>query len=166
MTEANERVRPAVFDLSLAVEALDKASQDFDSLTVDEAVEHLSVVKELIGRQRQLEAALERWVAECFKAEGWRDPQEFPGLGVVEVRRSKTRRAWDHETLRRDWLNTYMEGRGGDIPDPFDVVSDFLKVASVGSYKVTGLKAYGIDPADYCDESPGTPTVSIVRSES
>jgi hypothetical protein len=166
MTEANERVRPAVFDLSLAVEALDKASLDFDSLTVDEAVEALSVVKELIGRQRQLEAALERWVAECFKAEGWRDPQEFPGLGLVEVRRSKNRRAWDHDSLARDWLNTYMEGRGGEAPDPFDVVADFRKVAGIGSWKVTGLREYGIDAADYCDESPGTPTVSIVRSES
>jgi hypothetical protein len=166
MTEANERVRPAVFDLSLAVEALDKASLDFDSLTVDEAVEHLSVVKELIGRQRQLEAALERWVAECFKAEGWRDPQEFPGLGLVEVRRSKTRRAWDHAMVRSDWLNRYLDANDGEIPGPFEFLEDFLKVASVGTWKVTGLKGWDMDPADYCDESPGTPTVSIVRSES
>ena len=166
MTEANERVQPAVFDLSLAVAGLDKASLDFDSLTVAEAVEHLSVVKELIARTRQLEAALERWVAECFKAEGWRDPVEFPGIGVVEVRRSRTRRAWDHDLLTRDWLNTYMEGRGGETPDPFALIEDFRKVASVGSWKVRGLKEWEIDPSEYCDESPGTPTVSIVRSES
>jgi hypothetical protein len=84
----------------------------------------------------------------------------------VEVRRSKTRRAWDHDSLARDWLNTYMEGRGGEAPDPFDVVADFRKVAGIGSWKVTGLREYGIDAGEYCDESPGTPTVSIVRSES
>lgn len=165
-TEAHERVAPAVLDLSMAVEGLDRVSDDFNSLTVDEAVEHLSVVKELIGRQRQLEAALERWVAECFKAEGWRDPQEFPGLGVVEVRRSRNRRAWEHDTLTRDWLNTFLEGRGGETPDPFDVVDEFRKVASVGSWKVRGLAAYGIDAGEYCDEQPGTPTVQITRSGS
>lgn len=164
MTEASERVQPAVFDLSLAVEALDKASADFDSLTVQEAVEHLSVVKEDITTLRQLEAALERWVAECFKAEGWRDAVEFPGLGTVEVRRSRNRTAWDHEMVRTDWLNRYLSERDGEIPDPFEFVQDFLRVASVGSYKVRGLRASGMDPADYCSEEPGTPTVQIVRA--
>jgi hypothetical protein len=45
-------------------------------------------------------------------------------------------------------------------------VEEFRKVASVGSWKVRGLAAYGIDVADYCDETPGTPTVQIVRAES
>jgi hypothetical protein len=166
VTAANDRVRPAILDLSIGVSVLDHVSDDFDNLTVAEAVEHLSVLKELIAKQRQLEAALERWVAECFKAEGWRDPQEFPGLGTVEVRRSRTRRAWEHDLLTRDWLNTFLEGRGGETPDPFDVVEEFRKVASVGSWKVRGLAAYGIDVADYCDETPGTPTVQIVRAES
>lgn len=164
MTEAHERVRPAVLDLAMGVQALDHASTDFDSLTVQEAVEHLSVVKELLANTRQLEAALERWVAECFKAEGWRDPVEFPGLGVVEVRRSRTRRAWDHQQARTDWLNSYLADHDGEIPDPFEFVEDFLKVASVGGYKVRGLRASGLDPADYCSEEPGTPTVQIVRA--
>lgn len=164
MTAANDNVAPAITALCMGVQSLDKASADFDSLTVEEAVEVLSVVKENVTTLRQLEAALERWVAECFKAEGWWDAREFPGLGSVEVRRSKNRRAWDHQMLRSDWLNTYMEGRGGEAPDPFELIEDFLKVASLGSWKVTGLRAIGFDPADYCDEQPGTPTVQIVRA--
>lgn len=164
MTESNERVAPAVLDLCVAAQSLDRASADFDSLTVEEAVANLSTLKEVIGNLRQLEAALERWVAECFKAEGWRDPQEFPGIGTVDVRRSTTRRAWEHDQLTTDWLNTFMEGRGGETPDPFDVVAEFRKVASVGSWKVRGLRDYGIDVSDYCNSEPGAPTVQIVRA--
>lgn len=168
MTDAHDAMRYAMLELSMAEAHVNRLSADVDSMTVDEAAEHLSQLKETVKSLRQIEAAFERWIAECFKAEGWKanDPREFPGLGTVEVRRSKNRRAWEHDLLRRDWLNTYMEGRGGETPDPFDVVADFLKVASVGSWKVTGLREYGIDADDYCDSEPGTPTVNIQRAES
>lgn len=164
MTDAGNRVIWGATQLRVGVKALDRVSDDFNSLTVDEAVGALTVVKEQLAILRQLDAALERWVAECFKAEGWFDPVEFPGLGTVEVRRAKNRRAWDHQMIRTDWLNRYLQSRDGEIGDPFEFIEDFLKVASVGSWKVTGLRAFEMDADDYCDSQPGTPTVSIVRA--
>lgn len=165
-TKAHENVYAAVESVQAAVENLDAVSHEFNSTTVEEAAVSLAEVQAAIVRLRRLEAGLELWVAECFRAEGWKsnEPRELP-LGSVEVRRSTTRRAWDHQGLRRDFLNAYLDRNGGEAPDPFTVVEDFLKVASINGWKVTGLREYGLEANDYCDHEPGTPKVVVNLAE-
>jgi hypothetical protein len=167
MTEAHERIAPAVLDLAMAVDWLDKTSVDFEGLTVQEAVEHLSVIKELEARLRQLDAGLERWVAAVFKDQGWKsnEAREFPGLGTVEVRRSTTRRAWRHDDAASDFVNAVIAETGGEVVDPFDLMARFRSAASVSGWKVGGFKAVGLNVNDYAECEPGTPTVNIVRAE-
>jgi hypothetical protein len=166
-TKAHETVSAAVAAVVDAATVLDEASLDFESTTVEEAADSLGQLSDAIMSLRQLQALLERWVAECFRAEGWKanEPREIPGVGVVEVRRSRNRRAWQHEQLRSAWLNEYLSRNGGEAPDPFTVVADFLKVASINGWKVTGLREYGLEADDWCDSEPGTPTVQVRRVE-
>lgn len=165
-TKAHEAVSAAVTAVEDATKVLDAASVEFDSTTVQEAADDLGRLSEAITTLRQLQASLERWVAQCFRAEGWKvnEPVEVPGVGMVEVRRSTTRRAWQHEQLRTAWLNAYLEQNGGEAPDPFTVVEAFLKVASINGWKVTGLRSLGLEANDYCDTEPGAPTVKVQRA--
>lgn len=143
------------------VEAINQDTADIESTTVEEAARLLAALRPQIALLRQCEAGIERWIARCFAAEGWRDPHELPGIGMVEVRRSKTRRAWQHDLLKSKWLAAYVKSTGGEVTDPAQVRDALFDVVSVSGWKVTGLKALDIDPDDYCDSEPGTPTVVI-----
>lgn len=162
--DATFEIRTALSALEASGEAVDKATARVDDVKVEDAVQSLARMREVIAQLRRCEAGFERWIAEVFADQGWRDPHEFPGVGAVEVRRSKTRRAWDHEALQRKWLDAHMAETGGEVLEPAEVVTAYRKVAQVSGYKVTGLKELGIYADDFCDSEPGTPRVVITGS--
>jgi hypothetical protein len=161
MTPAGLDVASALRLLDLAAREVNRAVGDIESTTVEESAQILGDVRAHIAVLRQCEAGIERWIATCFREEGWRDPVELPGIGMVEVRRSTTRRAWDHEGLRARWLNDYVTANGGEVVDPAQIRDALFDVVSVSGWKVTGLKALGIDANDFCQSEPGTPRVVL-----
>lgn len=165
MTAAGAKLAEALGDLGTAVGWVDAAVCDVESTDLTEAATCLSLLREHVARLRQYDAALERWIADVFRDQHWRDPQEVTGLGLVEVKRSTTRRMWDHEQAGKAWLAARMEREGGDVPDPFDLLREFRSVATVSGWKVGPFKALGLDVNDYCSTEPGVPHIYITRSD-
>jgi hypothetical protein len=160
MTEHRLNVSAGLM-LDAYTEQINADAADIESMTVEEAARALRGLRRNLGIIRQVEAGLERWIAECFAHEKWRDPHELPGVGMVEVKRSKDRKAWDHEALKSRWLNAYTASTGGEVTDPAEVRDALLNVVSIAGWKVTGLRELDIDADDYCSSLPGTPRVVL-----
>lgn len=67
-----------------------------------------------------------------------------PGVGVVEFKRKTSRTGWRSDDLRAEIVRT-CASRGVDV-------LDVLAECSSPSWKVTGLRALGIEPGDWCVE--------------
>lgn len=161
MTTAADRIHAALGQLRTAVDDLNRGVGDVESTTVEEAASALAELRDLISPLRQCEAGLERWIATCFRHEGWDLTHELVGVGMVEVRRSVTRRGWDWDELKSAWLNAYMERNGGEVTDPAQIRDALFESFSVSGGKVTGLRELGIDANDYASVEPGPPRVVI-----
>jgi hypothetical protein len=161
---AAEHLRESLDDLGTATGWVDEAIRDVESTTLDEATACLAQLREHVARLRQFDAALERWIADIFRDQHWRDPQET-AAGLVEVKRSTTRRMWDHDQAGKAWLSATLDASGGEVPDPFDLLRDFRSAATVAGWKVGAFKALGLDVNDYCSTEPGVPHVYITRRE-
>lgn len=85
--------------------------------------------------------------------------QEIPGLGVVEVKGSPRRTKWRHDELIPVIVSRALDER---VFDPetgeaqereAETVARVLRECiSFGAGKVTGLRARGIQPDEYCQE--------------
>lgn len=69
------------------------------------------------------------------------------GLGPVEFKTSTTRKEWKNEVL---WSDVVRYARDND-GDPVALLSECARP----SWRVQPLRAIGLDPADYCVETPG-----------
>ena len=165
MTTAGDALADAIVDLGTATGWVDDAILDVEGTTLTEAVGCLSVLRDHVANLRRYDAALERWIAAIFRDQHWRDPQEVAGIGLVDVKRSTTRRGWDHEQAAKAWLAAWLDAHGGEVPDPFDLLREFRSAATVAGWKVGQFRALGLDPDDYCTTEPGPPHVYITRSE-
>lgn len=81
---------------------------------------------------------------------------EVPGLGVFESHRRTKRTGWDHDALVRAVVRTVPEEAVGNayMVDPIDVAAALRECISFGAGKVTGLRARGLEPDEYCKETP------------
>lgn len=135
-------------------------------LTVREAREQL---------YREVEQVLEDACARAMLD----DYAEGDGLRV-ERYRSPDRKAWDHDAWQRDVRAQALRAAGlaglqgvldanGELLPPSVVYEVLTRVQSVhGSAapktsKTSGLRSLGLDPADYCETSPGVRHVRVQR---
>lgn len=83
------------------------------------------------------------------------DRVEVPGLGVVETHRRTKRTKWDTDALVADVLGAAAgdDRAVGDL-DPWEAVTALRECISFGAGKVTGLRARGLQPDEYCQETP------------
>jgi hypothetical protein len=96
---------------------------------------------------------------------------ELDGLPVMERRRGKDRKAWQSsELLHRLIRDTLDPDRTGEIPEAGEaielvekVVLETMPVTGSMGWRVTALKARGIDPDEWCETAPGRTTVQIHR---
>lgn len=80
---------------------------------------------------------------------------EVPGLGLVETHRRTKRKAWDHDALIADVIETVnMDGDESVAPGPWEVVAALRECVSLGAGKVIGLRARGLQVDEYCQETP------------
>jgi hypothetical protein len=166
-TDAARVLALAVASFSAAVAEVDRAVGSIDSTTKEEAIELLRALRENTSTARMSEAGIERWIAVCFREEGLdsNQPHDIPGCGVVEVRRSRTRRAWQWDTLKPAWLNAvidqYADANDGLEPPTAYVRDSLFDCFSISGAKVRSMASLGIDVDTYCDSTPGTPTVVL-----
>lgn len=78
---------------------------------------------------------------------------EVPGLGVVEAHRRTRRTGWDHDALAADVIDVLVTDAGEDLA-PLEVARELQAAISFGAGKVTRLRALGLAPDEYCQETP------------
>ena len=80
---------------------------------------------------------------------------EVPGLGVVIAHRKTSRKAWDNDSLWRRLVAMARDERqideaSGEYESVEEAVARVLYECSRPSWRVTPLKARGIDESEYC----------------
>ncbi len=87
--------------------------------------------------------------------EDYGDRVEVPGLGLVETHRRIKRSGWDHDALVRDVLDAAAgEERSTADLTGWEAAQALRECISFGAGKVTGLRARGLQPDEYCKETP------------
>lgn len=93
-------------------------------------------------------------------------------FGVVTCRYSVKRSQWDHDELWRRVVALAVEQPGvltdedGEILPPAVIgqnIAAVLRSAASPSWKVTGLRALGVDPSEWCVEEPAVPTITLPK---
>lgn len=120
-------------------------------------------VREARKRLATLEQALEAHIAVQMRHDGIRGGYGQPteGVGLVEWNRSRKRSNWQHRDLASAVIDAHMVATGGEAPDPYTVRDWILESAAPAYWRVTPLRAIGINPDDYSLSEPGVPTVKI-----
>ncbi len=100
---------------------------------------------------------------------------EVPGVGLVTLRTATSRKAWDKEGLMSvltariaDEPGLYADEDTGELLTPTQtvehVLASFLQAATP-SFKSTGLRAFRIDPDEWCETSYGRKTIQTPTPE-
>jgi hypothetical protein len=98
---------------------------------------------------------------------------ELDGLPVMERRVGKDRKAWQSSDLLHHLIRDTLDpNRTGEIPDAGEaiqlvetVVLETMPVTPSMGWRVTALKARGVDPDEWATVTPGRVTVQIHRPE-
>lgn len=128
----------------------------------DSALRLLYDLRQVLGSLHVLEASL----IQTAYLHGEHGDVRIEGLPPVKVTRGRDRREWDPRGAVFAYLGAKLEAVEGEYPDPrtvADWVMEVLPANASTSCKVTALRAAGIEPKDYCIESPGRLTVTFTE---
>jgi hypothetical protein len=75
-------------------------------------------------------------------------------VGVVEVKRATKRTKWDSEGL---WRHLAHHVAPAHDTDPLAVLAECARP----SWRVTGLRAFGVNPDEWCEEEPGAQSLVL-----
>lgn len=145
-------------DLVTAAADILAARSGIDALGWEEAIRLLDRLRSATETIKTMDSLITRHVY----LTGEHGDHIIEGLGKVKVSRSRDRRAWDERGVAQAVLDAHMEERSGEMPtDLWDVAEWLLEVYGVSYCRVTPLRAMGLDPAAFCEDTPGKPTVTI-----
>lgn len=152
-------------DLRSSVQALADGGVDWLHITEGDLAslaDDLATAKALTEAARTVQSQIEQ---ACAKAlEGTRGPVELPGIGTLQRRNGALRKSWDHQRLAPVVAQAAMAVYDADADGPMAeyVASKLVEAAGLSYWRVGVLRGFGLDPATYCDESYGQPTVQFV----
>lgn len=150
---------------ALAVQADElAASGDTESLAFG-----LDRVRELRRVLGDLERAVEAHVAALMDGK----TETVDGLGTLERRKGTDRKQWQSEDLLRRLVRDAVDPEHtGELPSAGEVleavvstVTDCAPFTGSLGWRVTALKARGVDPDEWCATSPGATRVQIHKGE-
>jgi hypothetical protein len=90
------------------------------------------------------------------------------GIGMVE-RRTTSSRKWDSEPLLKDLCRMILDPGGtgeitaASVAQLMKVLKEVLPMTASLGWRVTALKAIGIDPEQYSETTYGRQTIQIVK---
>ncbi len=163
-----------IHELRTLAEHLD----DIEDQIVEYAATNLPAAVELYAEYEGLRSAMGKRTEDMAKtiAEHMPDRRiEVPGVGVVERRQGKDRKAWDWDPLFRRTVRAYLDPDGtGEFPtDPMvavdrmrSMVDEVIGLTPSKGPRLAPLRGLGIDPDEYCTSQPGRVSLQITRSES
>ncbi len=111
----------------------------------------LSAIRGLRAGLRPLEDRIERDLMETAGSKRF----VVEGLGEVNIRRSVKRTAWDNDALAQVVVAYALDERvldqdTGEYESAFQAVARVLMECARPSWRITPLRARGIDPDEYC----------------
>lgn len=160
LLEPGESPRPlwdAVAEVAFAALHVTKEATGLSDLPPEEALRVLYGLRDAIDNLRDVDAAL----VQHLYLHGEHGDVRVEGLPAARVQRNRDRKAWDERGAVRDYVNHQIVSNDGELPDPLQVVEWVLNVVGVNYCRVTPLKAAGLDPKDYCTETPGSLSVAF-----
>ena len=91
---------------------------------------------------------------------------DHPVYGLFEIRRAKSRKAWDHSLVAwkvaAEAINRREPNDDGEIePAEHAAVAAVLDAAGIGYWRVGVLRDLGLDPDAYCDVQDDGHTVQL-----
>ncbi len=86
---------------------------------------------------------------------------EVPGLGLFESKRKTKRTGWDHDALVKDVIARTDGCAISGLPDAEETAAALRECISFGAGKATGLRARGLQPDEYCSETPDGYSVQL-----
>jgi hypothetical protein len=150
---------PGVADI---IAGLDQLGAELRDASPQVLAIYIKQGRELIANFRTFVETLEQRYAEV-------GPKQvtYTGVGNVEVKRATSRTQWDHEGLWAKVAAMALDERKvdpdtGEFEREAEVVARVLRDCATPSWKVTGLRAHGIDPEEYCSTAYGKPSVVIL----
>lgn len=168
--------------LSLSIDAsvhqLDRALNAIESLVGEVAdrdyLAHL--LADLVEAKRNLARVFDATEKALLAVSGTKS-YEVPNLGMVEVKRKTSYKAWQHDELVKalvariaDEPGIFYDPEAGDRLPPAQMVANAvarLREAMSPSWKVTGIRAFGLDESEFCQVDPQDFSVKLPsRSES
>lgn len=150
----------AVELVALAAERLSTAAAGaIEPLDWEAAIRLLDVLRDAANTIGQVDALLVRQA--YLRGPHGKNAAELEGIGLVSIGRSQDRKNWDERGVARAVIDARMADTTGEAPDPWQVAEWLLEVYGVQYVRVTPLRALGLEPAAFCEEIPGKPTVSL-----
>lgn len=119
-------------------------------------------VRRLVAELREFAATVERRYAEIAPKAA-----EFAGIGLVEVKRETKRTAWQHDEILKRIVamardeRAFDETTGEALEDEFSCLARVLSECARFEWRVTPLRARGLDPDEFCHTEYGKPAVKV-----
>lgn len=133
------------------------AAGAIEALDIEQCIRLLDQLRRAVATIQQVDALL---VRQAY-LRGEHGKQVIDGIGVVEISRSRDRKHWDERGVARAVIDAKMADTTGESPDPWDVAEWLLEVYGINYVRVTPLRALGLEPKAFCEETPGKPTVQL-----
>jgi hypothetical protein len=92
---------------------------------------------------------------------------DLDGIGIVQVKRGSTRKAWKHDELLPLVARKAIDAREPDpetgeiLPEAEAVLNAVKDCVGISYWKVTALRARDIDPDEYVESTPGRRSVIL-----
>lgn len=117
----------------------------------------LGILRAAVRRAGLLDAVLVKHLYDTTK----KGQRLVEGIGQVRVYRRDSKVRWDERGTAMAVIDQHMADLGGEQPDPYVVADWLLEAGAVDYYRVTALRALGIDPEDYRHREKGTIAVDV-----
>lgn len=129
---------------------------------IDRALADLVALRDAQDALKDWEGVLTDFLADRLGREG----HQLPDGRIAQVRRGKDRTEWDHDALIRLVVargrdERKLDEETGEYEPEGEAVARALMECARPSWRLTPLRARGIDPDEYCASSPGRVSVVI-----
>lgn len=148
-----DRLSAAIAD---AHQAMNDVDREVGEMTNPHELAHLLAD---LADLKKAASEVYRTVEAIYVGSAGEKTMEIPGVGVVEIKKVTKRTQWDNDALWRTVVarardEVERDDEGYPLESEVETVSRILRDCAYPSWKVTGLRAHGIQEDEYCVVTP------------